>query len=123
MRNEAVTRGIILIIVGAIIGGFGYADMMYYLTELPVEVDEVLYYIGGILSLAGFIYLVYGLIAKRPSPPSTAMYVPSPPPTTYAPSPPPQPQAQTPRCPTCNQPLELIQQYNRWYCRTCQKYV
>lgn len=122
MRNEAVTRGIILIIVGAIIGGFGYADMMYYLTELPVEVDEALYYIGGILSLAGFIYLVYGLIAKRPSPPSTATYYPTPAPT-YAPSPPPQPQAQTPRCPTCNQPLELIQQYNRWYCRTCQKYV
>jgi hypothetical protein len=122
MRKEAVTRGVILFIVGAIIGGFGYADMMYYLTELPVEVDEILYYIGSILSLAGFIYLVYGLIAKGPMPPPTTTYVPTPAPT-YAPSPPPQPQAQTPRCPTCNQPLELIQQYNRWYCRTCQKYV
>ena len=122
MRSEAVKRGAVLFVVGAIIGGFGYADIMYYLTELPLEVDEILYYIGSILSFVGFVYLVYGLIAKGPMQPSTVTYVPTPAPT-YAPSPPPQPQAQTPRCPTCNQPLELIQQYNRWYCRTCQKYV
>jgi hypothetical protein len=37
---------------------------------------------------------------------------------TYAqPAPPPPP------CPTCNQPLTLVQQYNRWYCDNCQKYV
>jgi hypothetical protein len=26
-------------------------------------------------------------------------------------------------CPNCGRPLEFIQQYSRWYCRTCQKYV
>ena len=118
MRSEAVKRGAVLFVVGAIIGGFGYADMMFSLTKL-YEVDEILYYIGDILSFVGFVYLVYGLIAKGPLQPSTVTYVPTPAPT-YTP---PQPQAQTPRCPTCNQPLELIQQYNRWYCRTCQKYV
>ena len=26
-------------------------------------------------------------------------------------------------CPSCGRQLEFIQQYGRWYCRTCQKYV
>jgi hypothetical protein len=131
MRKEAVIRGIIVWIVGGIIAGFGYADIAYYLTDLPVEVDEAFYYIVSIIAFVGFIYLVYGLIAKPSIPPQAAYY--QPPGSTYAPTPAPtyaptqapQPQAQPqqPRCPTCGQPLELIQQYNRWYCRTCQKYV
>jgi sporulation protein YlmC with PRC-barrel domain len=28
-----------------------------------------------------------------------------------------------PTCPTCKGPLSLIQQYQRWYCYKCQKYV
>jgi hypothetical protein len=28
-----------------------------------------------------------------------------------------------PTCPTCGQPLMLVQQYNRWYCSAEQKYV
>ncbi len=131
MRKEAVIRGVILMVIGGIIGGFGYADMMYYLTELPVEVDEILYYVGSIISFAGFVYFIYGLVSKGPVPPASTYYqTPAPtyaptPAPTYAPTPAPQPpvQPQPPRCPTCNQPLELIQQYNRWYCRTCQKYV
>ncbi len=122
MRKEAVIRGVLLMIVGSIIYGFGYADIMYYLTDLDITVDYMIMTVGGIISFAGFIYLVYGLIAKGPMPPPAATYYPTPAPT-YAPTPQPQPQAQVPRCPTCNQPLELIQQYNRWYCRTCQKYV
>jgi hypothetical protein len=38
---------------------------------------------------------------------------PPPPPTTPA-------AAQT--CPTCDQPMTFIQQYNRWYCPNCKKY-
>jgi heme/copper-type cytochrome/quinol oxidase subunit 2 len=40
------------------------------------------------------------------------------------PPPPPAPPPVTPvyPCPTCSQPLELIKQYNRWYCRNCKKY-
>ena len=26
-------------------------------------------------------------------------------------------------CPSCGGPLEYIQQYQRWYCRKCQKYA
>lgn len=26
-------------------------------------------------------------------------------------------------CPTCRNPLSYIQQYQRWYCYTCKKYV
>lgn len=28
-----------------------------------------------------------------------------------------------PTCPTCKGPLSYIQQYQRWYCHKCQKYV
>ena len=121
MNSQAVKRGAILFIVGSILGGFGYADMAFYLTEIPIEADYAMYYIGGILAFIGFIYLIYGVVSKGPLPPTRTVYVPTPAPT-YAPAPS-QPQAQVSRCPTCGQPLELIQQYNRWYCRTCQKYV
>jgi hypothetical protein len=29
----------------------------------------------------------------------------------------------SPTCPTCGQPLTYVQQYQRWYCQNCQKYV
>ncbi len=25
-------------------------------------------------------------------------------------------------CPTCGQPMRVVQQYNRWYCDTCRSY-
>ncbi|MEM3731584.1 MAG: hypothetical protein QW667_05595 [Candidatus Bathyarchaeia archaeon] len=28
-----------------------------------------------------------------------------------------------PTCPTCRQPLTYIQQYQRWYCQNCQRYI
>ncbi|MBS7614902.1 hypothetical protein KEJ18_04140 [Candidatus Bathyarchaeota archaeon] len=122
MKKQAVIQGVAILIVGAIIGGFGYADIEYYITELPYEIDLALYYIGSLISFIGFVYLIYGIVAKGPQPPPRTVYVPTPTPA-YAPVAAPQPQPQVPRCPTCGQPLELIQQYNRWYCRTCQKYV
>jgi len=33
------------------------------------------------------------------------------------------PPPSVPTCPTCGQPLAYIQQYNRWYCSKCKKYV
>lgn len=45
----------------------------------------------------------------------------APPPKQQQPPPPPPPNPVYP-CPTCKQPLDLIKQYNRWYCRTCKKY-
>ena len=32
-------------------------------------------------------------------------------------------QSSQPTCPTCKGPLNYIQQYQRWYCYKCQKYV
>jgi sporulation protein YlmC with PRC-barrel domain len=32
-------------------------------------------------------------------------------------------QTSQPLCPTCNQPLSFIQQYQRWYCYNEKKYV
>ncbi len=28
-----------------------------------------------------------------------------------------------PRCPTCGKPLIYVPQYDKWYCRNCEKYV
>lgn len=98
MRSETVRSGITLFVLGVLIGGFGYADMEYYLTEIPIEFDEIMYYTGGVMVFIGFIVLVYGLLATKPTPtpprPPTAYYqAPAP---TYAPTPAPQPQAQPP---------------------------
>ena len=38
------------------------------------------------------------------------------------PPPPPQPDAGN-FCASCERPLEYVQQYRRWYCRTCQRYA
>lgn len=35
----------------------------------------------------------------------------------------PQAQPQQYLCPFCSQPLNFIQQYQRWYCYTCQRYI
>jgi sporulation protein YlmC with PRC-barrel domain len=43
-------------------------------------------------------------------------------PTTSQPQTPQQP-TNTPLCPTCNQPLTWIPQYQRWYCYNEKKYV
>ncbi len=44
--------------------------------------------------------------------------------TPAPPPPPPPPVATSSRfCPSCGRPVEFIAQYNRWYCRSCQKYV
>lgn len=41
-----------------------------------------------------------------------------------APLPPPPPPATSGNfCPSCGRPTELIHQYNRWYCRSCKRYV
>ncbi len=33
------------------------------------------------------------------------------------------PAAETKICPTCGQPATWIEQYKRWYCYTCKKYL
>ena len=37
--------------------------------------------------------------------------------------PPPPPSSNVQHCGNCGRPLEFIHKYNRWYCRTCQKYA
>ncbi len=40
------------------------------------------------------------------------------------PLPPPPPERSSPiRCPSCGRPADFIQQYNRWYCHLCQRYI
>ena len=36
---------------------------------------------------------------------------------------PPSPQPAPPVCPYCGGPLEYVMEYNRWYCRRCNRYV
>jgi hypothetical protein len=38
-------------------------------------------------------------------------------------APPPPPGLSAQICPTCGQPLTFVQQYNRWYCQNCKKYI
>jgi len=56
--------------------------------------------------------MIYGIIAKDKS-----KHV-----KVAPPSLPPQ-VANAPACQNCGGPLEFIQEYNRWYCRSCQQYA
>jgi len=65
-----------------------------------------------IISTGSFMLVIYGVIAKD-KPEYVAASQP----------PPPAPQANAPVCQNCGGALEFIQQYNRWYCRSCQQYA
>jgi len=65
-------------------------------------------------------------IPPSPPPASVPSPSPAPPPTPVAPPTPCTPAdtpPTTPACPTCEQPLFFVHQYNRWYCHNCKKYV
>ena len=65
-----------------------------------------------IISTGSFMLVIYGFIAK-----DTSKCV------DVAPQPP-QPQASnSPACRNCGGPLEFIEQYNRWYCKSGQQYA
>jgi hypothetical protein len=86
-----------------------------------------------IVLLTGIIGLIIWLVVRPKQtaevgygPPRQAYQTPPP----AQPSPPYQPPYQAPPaapavqiCPTCGKPATYIQQYNRWYCYSCRKYL
>ena len=67
MITERLKRGILQVIVGTILAVFGWADLEYYLTELPIVIDNLLLYVGGLLVLYGIGYIILGIIRKSPT--------------------------------------------------------
>jgi len=65
-----------------------------------------------IISTGSFMLMIYGIITKD-KPKYVTIAPPSSPPSA----------ANAPVCRQCGGPLEFIQQYNRWYCRSCQQYA
>jgi len=88
MRTQAVNSGIKGLIIGIIIAVFGWADIEYYLTPLSFEVNQLMITIGGFISLCGFGYIIYGLVA-RASPSHTTAKLQTTPPPSRKPTPPP----------------------------------
>jgi hypothetical protein len=76
----------------------------------------------GSIFVGGVIVAVTGVLANRMSRSAvqTAYRYPSQPVVQPAVSSQPQPSYP---CPTCGRPLTYVQQYNRWYCYSCQKYA
>ena len=107
MRSDIVKRAIIGLIIGIALAGFGYADIEYYLTELPIEVNIWMRDIGSLIAFVAVIYLIYGLV-KSPEPVAPT-YTPPPPsytPPAAPPSPPPPAARARPQfCTHCGQPL------------------
>lgn len=106
MRPDFVKRAIIGLIIGIALAVFGYADIEYWLTDLPYDVNVAMEYIGGVIAFVAVIYLIYGLV-KSPEP-APAYMPPSPsyPPPTAPPPPPPTAARMRPQfCTHCGQPV------------------
>lgn len=105
MRQDIIKRAILGLIIGIALAGFGYADIEYIITPLPLEVNIAMINIGGLIALVAGGYLIYGLFK---SPDTTYPKYVSPPPT-YTSSIPPPPVPPTPArpqfCTHCGQPL------------------
>jgi len=98
MNRRIVTIGGIVLFIGLIV----------YEVWVPIGMMSIPF-----ISTVSFIVVVYGFIQK--SGPKQ--------PQVYTAPPAPQPVPTTPACPNCGAPLEFIEQYNRWYCRSCEKYA
>lgn len=68
MRSGTVRNGAIVLFLGIILSVFGYADIMYWLTDLSADIDYGIIGLGSILFLVGIIYVIYGLVAKARTP-------------------------------------------------------
>ncbi len=87
--------------------------------ETPGAESIPTYLLIGIIVVIVAIIVIILLMRRRSR-------VPAPPPPVYAP-----PSAPTPApseapqmvCPHCNGPLNWIEQYQRWYCHKCSKYI
>ncbi|MEM3694948.1 MAG: hypothetical protein QXJ11_03200 [Candidatus Bathyarchaeia archaeon] len=95
----ATDNGVIMIVAGTLGATFSI-----------LSIGGIVGLIGGISGLIGGILVLVAQPAPAPAP---AFTPPIPPPT--------QPQAAV--CPTCGGPLVYVQQYQRWYCNKCQRYV
>jgi hypothetical protein len=102
--------------VAGILGIVSCAGIIVAVSDLIAHNPGLEYGIGIWVGLAGaIILLISGYISKKIGGAVTQSR-PLPPP------PPPPPQvAQT--CPTCGGPLTFIQQYSRWSCYNCHKYL
>lgn len=82
------------------------------------------YFIGWIISvLFGFIFFslggyISGFLERKPFAMPTIFSL-----SRISRAPPPPPAAMAQMCPTCGQSLTFIQQYGRWYCANCKKYL
>jgi len=145
-RPSVVTKyAVAHVVVGIIFVILGAWSLSTGLSRAQYEWSIILGVIGMIFAIANFVW-AFGLFEGKkwalfgysrtsffrrpdviaffgvttmafPPPPAPPSFIPPPPPV--APPPPPS----VPTCPTCGQPLAYIQQYNRWYCSKCKKYV
>jgi len=65
-----------------------------------------------LISTGSFMLMIYGFIAKDKSKR-----------VNVAPGTHPSPTANAPACQNCGGHLEFIEQYKRWYCKSCQQYA
>ena len=84
------------------------ADVVFIAWILSVVFGFIFFSIGGYLS---------GMLEKKPFAMPGMFNL-----SRLSRVPPPPPTAVVQMCPTCDQPMTFVQQYNRWYCPNCKKY-
>jgi hypothetical protein len=105
--NDRVKRGLLGLILGVILAVFGWADLEYYLTELPIVINQFMEIIGVVIAIIGLIYIITGLIKKNPT-----QYPSVRPPST---PPPPPPGGDSPYCTQCGHQMDQ----NATFCPNC----
>jgi len=116
-----VILGVIQIIMAAFIISFGtYFNKMISslgLYGLPQYFSGLLGAVNFLILFGGIYVLVHAI--KRIVDQGFMAYL-----STKTPRPSPsQPAVGAQLCPTCGQPSTFIQQYGRWYCTNCKKYL
>jgi len=130
MNKTALSVGIVFILVAVLFYGVGMSihsdlepgddfDSIREKNRLSDAVMSGAVFVGFI----GFLILIYGLLTdenknENPSMEQIGITVNSYP----EPKPPPLEQAVV-ICPTCHKPLRYIDQFHRWWCDNCNKYI
>lgn len=95
------------------------------LGTLKIQADKEYSFSVSVWNTGGWVDAVQQVMRSSSQPSAYPPSYSQTPPYRHTPPPPPPPPTNAAGrfCPNCGHPAEFVQQYNRWYCRTCNRYL